>query len=222
MLLYLSSYMFGTAFELLRERCGTGNRVALVANALDQYAPDAKQYRVDLEIKKLSQWDLNAEEIDLRSFFLERIGIGDQLDKFDLLWVYGGNSFVLQRAFEQSGLNMILADRLRSSSLIYGGFSAALVPVMTTLRGLDICDDAQVVPSGYKPEFSPTGLALVDRVIVPHFQSDHRESPAIDTYVAFLEGHEIPHIKLRDGEALLVTETNREIVGRPLKLGPDR
>ena len=215
MLLYLSSFMLGSDFPTFAERVGAGSRVAIIANALDQYSTEARSFRVSAEIKKLSEFDLDAHEFDLRPFFDRKHAIQSALDEFDLLWVYGGNSFVLKRAFEQSGLDDYLPDLLSSGALTYAGFSAALVPVMTTLTGLELCDDPTVLPAGYRPEFSDHGLGLVDRVVVPHFRSDHRESSAIENYVRFLDANTIPYVALRDGQALLVDGDSVSVVGSP-------
>ena len=47
------------------------------------------------------------------------------------------------------------------------------------------------------------GLGLLEYSIAPHYRSDHPESEAIETVVAYFEQHGIPYRALRDGEAII-------------------
>ena len=60
------------------------------------------------------------------------------------------------RGDEETGrdqLEEILRDMLQRDAIAYGGFSAALMMVMPTLRGIELCDDHVTVPPGYAPNF---------------------------------------------------------------------
>jgi dipeptidase E len=61
--------------------------------------------------------------LDLRQFFGRATELEVVLRAIGLVWVMGGNTFVLRRAFRQSGLDSMLVDyRCASKSeLVYGG-----------------------------------------------------------------------------------------------------
>ena len=55
------------------------------------------------------------------------------------------------------------------------------------------------------------GVGLLDYLVLPHYQSDHPESPAIDLEVAYCREQRIPFRTLRDGE-VIVAEIGHESV----------
>ena len=81
-----------------------------------------------------------------------------------------------------------------------------------SLRGLDLCDDANVVPRTYGDPVLWDGLGILDYVFVPHFDSPgHPETQAIGVVAAHYRAHEVPHRTLRDGQALVVNGQDTRI-----------
>jgi peptidase E len=60
----------------------------------------------------------------------------------DMFWATGGNAFVLRKALQRSGVDQVLDARVRAGSLAYGGSSAGACVAGSTLRGLELIDDA--------------------------------------------------------------------------------
>jgi dipeptidase E len=218
MRLYLSSYMLGNCPPALAELFGENRHAAVIANALDPYLTptESREVRVASQANALAELGCTSEELDLRDYFGRGEALAEKLSGFGLVWVHGGNSFVLKRAFEQSGCDRILADMLKRDAIVYGGFSAALMMVMPTMRGIELCDDIETVPEGYKPEFSWDGLGLIPYSIVPHYRSDHPESAMMEDVVAYLVERRMPYRTLRDGEAIVVDGTSERTVGNAL------
>ena len=199
----MSSYGLGnepaTVSELVRGR----RHAVVIANALD-FSDDVerKAASVQREIDALRAIDIGAEELDLRHFFGRATELDVVMRTIGLVWVMGGNTFVLRRALRQSGLDALLVGyRFTSQSeLVYGGYSAGSVVVTPTLRGIDLMDDPHV---GYPPEVIWGGLGLISYSIVPHYRSEHPETAMAEQAVAYLQAHGLPFRALRDGEVIV-------------------
>ena len=210
MRLYLSSYRIGDRAGSLLALLGSGKRTAIVSNALDNISSTARAiyrdevYDPHLELRALG---LNTEELDLRRYFGAPDALAAKLGEFDLVWVTGGNAFVLRRAMKQSGFDDVMTGMLERDEIVYGGFSAGAVVAAPTLRGIELMDDPDEVPPGYAPEPSWDGLGLIDYSIVPHFRSPHTESAAAERAVRHMMGRGMRYRALRDGEVIVWTET---------------
>jgi dipeptidase E len=210
MRLYLSSYRVGDRAGSLLALLGSGKKVAIIANALDNISPTARAifrdevYDPHVELRSLG---LETEELDLRRYFGDPGALRTRLGGFDLVWVTGGNAFVLRRAMKQSGFDDVITHMLDRDEIVYGGFSAGAVVAAPTLRGIDLIDDIAEVPAGYDPEPVWEGLGLIDYAIVPHFRSPHPESAAAERAVRHMMSRGMRYRALRDGEVIVWTET---------------
>lgn len=213
MRLYLSSYGVGNKPEELVRLVGERNkRVAVIVNAGDadeSYRPTGLAKQITI----LNELGFQPEEIDLRKYFGKPEELKEVLTQFGLIWVRGGNVFILKRAFEQSGLNKILPELLQKDAFVYGGYSAGAIVVTPTLIGVDIVDDAAQIPPGYSADFSWEGLNLVPYSIAPHFESNHPESEKISQVVQYFKVNNIPFKSLRDGEVLVINREKEEVIG---------
>jgi dipeptidase E len=104
--LYLSSYRLGKEPSGLSALCAKNRRVAIIRNALDIYT-DEKRLREGLEreVADMEAIGLLPEPLDLRQFFGKENLLNEIVDGFGYLWVVGGNSFVLRRAFKRTRCN---------------------------------------------------------------------------------------------------------------------
>jgi dipeptidase E len=187
--LYLSSYGLGDSSDKLLSMLGDGRRAAVIANAMDPYADRG----VDDEIAMLASIGIQGREVDLREGF--------DVDGCDLLWVRGGNVFVLRHAMAESGADRQIVDLLQRDAIVYAGYSAGPCVLSPTLRGLDLCDDPTEVDG--EPTFD--GLGILDFVFVPHFDTPgHPETNAMNDVVAYLGRENVPYRTFRDGEVLIV------------------
>jgi dipeptidase E len=210
--LYLSSLDLGDQPDQLLALARGERRAAIILNALD-LVPEAAWLWTRKQTANLINLGFSVVELDLRGYF----GQPDQLAAFlrdiDMVWINGGNAFVLRRAMKQSGFDALIRRRLEADDIVYAGFSAGAAVCGQTLRGIDLVDEPAETPAGYNPDIIWEGLGVVPFSIASHYKSDHPESPLIDKAVAFFEANALPYRTLRDGQALVVDGDRQEIVG---------
>lgn len=204
MKLYLSSYGVGKHPEKLLELLGPNINCALIMNAQDLKEPAHRSDSYKKSTAELTSLGLNVEELDLRNYFNGQGNLKADLLKYGLIWVRGGNAFVLRRAMRQSGFDKIISELVRSEQIVYGGFSAGTCVTAPTLRGIELVDDPQTVPESYDSEIIWEGLGLIDYSIAPHYRSGHYESAAVEKTVEYFKAHKIPHKTLHDGQAIVI------------------
>ena len=205
MKLYLSSNGLGDEVEKLVSMLPDNRRAGVIFNALDfSNEPVRKQAAIDREIATLAQLGLEAEALDLRCYFGQPESLANHMDRFGMVWVIGGNTFVLRRAMAQSGLDSFLIENRDSAGLVYAGYSAGVCVLAPTLRGIDLVDDPFEVPDGYQEEVIWDGLSLIDYCIAPHYRSNHEESEKIGKAVDYFIDKKMLFKALRDGEVIVV------------------
>lgn len=205
---YLSSYKLGNQENVQKLKqmvFETNKMVAYISNALD-YSTDVER-RKDSESKDildLNSVGLKAEKIDLRDFFGKGEELRKNLEKYDIIWVRGGNTFVLRQAMKLSGLDEILKEFFKQDKkIIYGGYSAGICVLATTLEGLSIVDDPGQKPYG-EYETLWDGLGILPYSIAPHYKSDHPESADVDKEVEQMIKNKILFKTLKDGEVIII------------------
>ena len=72
-----------------------------------------------------------------------------------------------------------------------------------SLKGLDLVDNPNNVPDGYKPEIDWEGVGLLRYCIVPHYMSNHPESEAVNSLADYLKGNGIEYKTLSDGKVII-------------------
>ena len=195
MRLYLSSFRVGSHPQRLLQLLGAGRRTALIPNAVDEAPEQARAENLARDRGELEALGLDVTMVDLRT-----PKAVDELASYDLIWVRGGNTFVLRRVFADSGADRILTELLREDALVYGGYSAGACVLAPDLTDLQHVDDISVVP-----EPITTGLGLLDRPFVPHVASPgHPETEACDAESAELNWRGQDHWALSDGDVLVV------------------
>lgn len=205
MKLYLSSFRLGDHPEHLVALLPKAGRVAVICNAIDAEEPAERRAKVAAEITWLADLGLRPEELDLRSYSERGARFGQDLNarltQYDGLWVRGGNVFVLRAALASSGADELLPDLIRSEAFVYAGYSAGVCVLAPSLRGLELCDDVSQLTG----EISWDGLAVLDHAIVPHLNSPgHPETELVEEVRALYERTGVPHLQLRDGQALVI------------------
>ena len=122
--LYLSSYRHGHDPDALRGLVGRSDAVAaLIFNACDGYGGDRLQ-NLPRERDDLKQCGFDGEELDLRLYFDDFDGLCDRVARYDLLWVVGGNAFVLAKAMTASRFAEAVDGQIEEERLVYAGYSA--------------------------------------------------------------------------------------------------
>ena len=201
MKLYLSSFRLGDHPEHLVALLPRNPSVAVICNAIDAEDPAVRAEKVAEEIRWLTELGLRAEELDLR--------VTADFDGYDGLWVRGGNVFVLRAAMSRSGADRTLPNLIGSEQLVYAGYSAGPCVLAPSLRGLELCDD----PTAVDGDVIWDGLGVLDHAIVPHLDSPgHPETELLAGVAELYERTAVPHLKMRDGQALVVDGERRELV----------
>lgn len=207
--MYLSSYRVGYHPEQMAALLGDCDRapaVAVIGNALDALPAPEREAGVDREIEDLVALGLRPVELDLRRYFnTPRKRIASALGRFPLVWVRGGNVFVLRHALASSGADDALTRLLHQDSIVYAGYSAGACVLGPDLRGLEQCDDPEAVRAAYGAPARWDGLGLLDYVIVPHVDSPaHPESEILTSLAREYRARSTAHEGLRDGQAIVI------------------
>jgi dipeptidase E len=214
--MYLSSYRIGNhpdrLLELLPQAEAPGE-VAVIVNALDALPDHERRTAVERELSALAELGLQPVEVDLRAFFDNGSDqIAAVLSRFPIVWVRGGNVFVLRQALARSGADHVLADLVRLELIVYAGYSAGACVLAPDLHGLEQCDDPQAVHTAYGDQPRWDGLDLLSYVIVPHIDSPgHPETGVLGLVVDRYLSEGIAHQALRDGQVIVIDNHSTSI-----------
>ncbi|WP_235036892.1 Type 1 glutamine amidotransferase-like domain-containing protein [Actinomadura sp. K4S16] len=206
--MYLSSWRTGEhpqqMLGLLTGAAGT--RAAVIANAVDALPDAERRAAVEREIDALAALGLRPVEVDLRAFFgQDPSRVAATLRGFPLLWVRGGNVFVLRHALAASGADRAIAELLREDAAVYAGYSAGACVLAPDLHGLDRCDAPEAVQTAYGTPARFDGLAVLDYVVVPHIDSPgHPETKILGEVADHYRAQGTAHRTLRDGQSLVI------------------
>lgn len=187
--------------------------IAVIANAMDAQPPEQREAGVRREVDALTALGLRPSELDLRAFFdRPPAEVEAPLARFPAVWLRGGNAFMLRYALARSGADTALTALLRRDALVYAGYSAGPCVLAPSLRGLEYCDDPQVVPDTYGDPVVRDGLGILDHAVVPHVASHgHPETEALGVVAANYRAEGTPHLTLRDGQALVIVGAESRI-----------
>jgi dipeptidase E len=211
--LYLSSLRLGYHPERLVALVPPGAATAVIANACDYHEAADRQARVEWELSALDALGLKTRELDLRAFFGRPEGLREELHGVDLVWIRGGNTFLLRHALAESGADTLLGELLRVDGIAYGGYSAAACVLGPTLRGLEVADDPDAVTRTYGVAPRWDGLGLVPFAVAPHYRSPgHPQTEAAEHLAAYYEAQGLLHHRLRDGQAIVIDGKTTQVV----------
>lgn len=206
MKLYLSSYRIPniTALQDLLGARFADIRVAHIPNSKDYYIKRVKDI-VSKEVVAFIQsiGFLNVETIDLQDHRNEQ-SLKETLQKFDLIWVAGGNTFCLREEMQKSGFENIIFDLLEEG-IAYVGESAGSIVAGNSLKGIEFVDN---------PNFAKTaiwkGMDLTPQYILPHAGSESFGQAIEKAKAQYADNSDI--IELTDQQALVVNGDSNQIV----------
>ena len=213
MKLYLSSYRLGDYGEKLKELVNKPNaKVAVSVNALD-WSDDLSRVKAKLtrELQDMKSLGFNPEVLDLRNFFGKN-NLLEKMKQYDAIWVSGGNTFILAKAYKQSGFDKVLDELVRTDKLVYAGYSAAFCVLAPSLRGVEIVDDKNAQADGYKSGEVWEGFGLIDFYPIVHFRSVHEESDSAEIEYKYIKSNNINFKTFKDGDVYLVDGNNVQIL----------
>lgn len=207
MRLYLSSFRLGNHPQRLADLAGEKRDAVVIVNACDLLAEEDRVIRVQQEITALQSLGFTATELDLRHYFGDeekQHELRSLLETCGLIWVRGGNTFLLRRAMRASGFDEILRDLLQRDAIVYGGYSAGIAVLAPSLQGVELVDDPCSVPEGYDPDIIWECLGVLPYMVAPHYRSDHPESEDVERLVEYYIDNHMLFKALRDGEVIVV------------------
>lgn len=203
---YLSSYKLGNEINKLKQLIPKENKkTAYISNALD-FSDDLERRKKSeqADIEQLEGLGLDVEIVDLCNYFSKQNELAEKIAGFGVIWVRGGNLFVLRQAMKLSGLDNILKELVKKDNVLYGGYSAGVCVLAPSLRGIDLMDDLDAIPYGDQSKIIWEGLGIINYSIVPHYKSDHPESKDADKAVEYMIENKILFKALKDGEVIIV------------------
>jgi dipeptidase E len=208
---YLSSYKFGRDFNDFKKLLPSNLKLAYIPNALDPYddlSTRPRDLQVIVEMKqKFMEEEVNIEIefVDLRDYLDNSIELELKLSQFGIIWVRGGNVYVLQKTIERSGFDRIIRKWFQErKDLLYAGYSAGICILAKSLEGIHLMDDlTQTIYGELKP--ITEGIGILNYLIIPHYQSPgHPETEFADICIEYMKQHKLPYKTLRDGEVIII------------------
>lgn len=203
---YLSSYGFGDEVETLKNMMPKNKKIGHINNARDFVGRDAAraEERQSIEIEELNAMGFKAEALDLKDYFKDYDALEKKLTSLGGVWVSGGNTFVLHQAMKLSGFDRIMKkELLYRKNFLYGGYSAGICVLSTSLQAIKNVDDPNNFPYEGITTTDYEGLGFLNYAILPHYDSDHYESEAISKEIQRCIDNKWVFKAIRDGEVLI-------------------
>lgn len=206
MKMYLSSYELGNEANQhkLKEMLPTNKKVGYIFNAMDAGAdPKRRAERIQRNMEELNALGFDSFELDLKAYFGKQEELASLIDTLGAIWVCGGNVFILRQAYRLSGFDEILINLSQQEDFLYGAYSAGCCVLSPSLKGLHLVDDASSMPYDELDEVIWEGLGIIDYAFLPHFDSDHGESSAINKVLAYCKANGLHYKTIRDGDVII-------------------
>ena len=163
MKLCLTSYRIPQPEHLLKliDKPANETKLAVIPNAKDYYADRARAVKIKESQDYLSALGFNPQTVDLRSY-RDTKKLKKELERYDAIWVMGGNTFCLRYEMRESGFDQLL-PQLLESGIVYVGESAGACVLSPSLSGLEQEDEPL-----FSEDIIWEGLGIVDKFILPH------------------------------------------------------
>jgi len=202
---YLSSYEIGNEAKKLKKLVPKG-KIGYIPNARDFTGadPERRAKRNEKNMSSLRELGLEVEMLNLHNYFGKSDELKKKLEELGAIFISGGNVFVLRQAMKLSGLDEILQELKNKNDFLYAGYSAAGCVLSLSLKAYAIVDDATDIPYKELKKVIWEGLGLIDFAFMPHWDSDHPESKAINEEIIFCKKNNIPYKAIRDGEVIII------------------
>lgn len=212
MKLYLSSQKLGLRPDLLVSLVGDNKRVVVISNALDDKAIEHRNDRTKKELDLMESIGFIPEELDLRKYFGKKKELRKLLKTKSLVWIRGGNTFLLSRAFHASGFDKIIKSMVKKNKIVFGGYSAALLIASKSLLGTNIVDDINSIPEDYPKTKRLKSLNFLNFYLIPHYDSKQEWATNVKNHVNYLRKNKRKVVTLCDGEVYFCNNMKGVIV----------
>lgn len=179
-------------------------KIAVIENAADNYSSDNRIW-VEESRHNLELCADKVKQIDLRDFS-DSSQLKKTLEKFNVIWIGGGNTYYLRWLAKKSGFDQIIND-LVESGIVYGGESAGAIIAGPTLDGFQKADDPQEAD-----EVILEGFHLTETVVVPH--CDHpKYADLMREATRHAERLGFKSVQINEDQAVIVNGSYEKIVG---------
>lgn len=135
-----------------------GLKLAFIPTTADPY--DDKSWMLE-DRNKLEQMGFDVFDVDLKNKTQE--ALAKDLEKADVIFVSGGNTYYLMEKVTKSGFDKVV-KKLLNRGVIYVGSSAGTAIMCPTIEYLEDLDDRSKAKLD-----SFQGLGLIDFLILPHY-----------------------------------------------------
>ena len=207
---YLSSRGLGKNLTEFQKLFPKNKKTLFVQNAMD-YSKDHKnlEKRLNHYMWLLEGLGLEPEQLDLRKYFGKKKALEKKMKSAGVIWVSGGNVFVLRQAMKLSGFDKILLKLSKKDDLLYGGASAGTCILAPSLRGIEIADSLKQNPYHVKTIWE--GLGLIDYLPLPHYKA-RGWSRTIQRIIEYCLKHRIVFRVLKNGEVITIKKGKEKLL----------
>ena len=166
-----------------------GLRVAFIPTAMNKEPEEVKQKYIPVDVADLEKLGMKVDFIDLEKLNEEKII--SMFKPYDIIYVYGGNTFYLMNYANKSGFTTHILEIIKDK--VYVGVSAGSV---IAGEDIDIAGWENGDPNDIE-RLNTKGLSLARFCVLPHWNGEiPKEAQGYK--------HEIKYIK--DGEAVVINQ----------------
>jgi dipeptidase E len=178
---------------------------ALIENAADPYPQSMDSFVMETR-KHLISLGMNLELMDLRGFLDSSEKLALALNKFDVVWCGGGNTFYLRWLMNATGFDAEIRKFLDQGK-VYGGGSAGAVVACPSLASIELVDSME-----FAPEILHVGLGLTELSVLPHWGEPSIEK-ALSRIKTEWEERGAKVVPITDAQAVIICGDTWEILG---------
>jgi len=176
-----------------------GLKVAFIPTAAD---PEKDKSFVQYSIDQIEALGLVCTTVDLKG--QTQATLKPILEKMDLIWVNGGNTFYLLDHIKKSGFDKLINPLLEKGKLYIGVSAGSCIacPDIEFVKWKELCDDDIIKSSDL------TAFNFIQALIVPHYKPKNKSAAQQGANTTTL-----PVIALSDKQAIIVENKVWRIVG---------
>lgn len=217
MRLFLASNDLGNYANKLSEMVGDANRKTLViSNARDYKTPEARLESLNHDLALLKDAGLEPIELDLRPFFGKPEELRKYIEEYQpgLVFVMGGNLFLVATALRESGMDDTIRQGLNDDKFVYGGYSAGSMVASKDLK--QYLDNYSKDNGRYDESIAiygkacTDGLGLLDEYVCPHADRD-RFAKYCEEAIEKLPARGLTPIKLNDTDVFVIEGKTKKV-----------
>jgi len=179
--------------------------VAFIPNANDYYAERPRSMVTRQRVAPLESLGMKVTVVDLRDY-RDGVALEKALQPYELIWVTGGNTFLLRDEIRKSGFEQIIQGLLNQGK-VYGGNSAGALVAGESIGGIDL---ESADPPEFAEEVIEEGLSLVPYIVVPHV--DNAEFTEVMKVVTKRQDRAEKFIELKDSQAVVFDGNEHRVV----------